>query len=135
MKKTIICILFFIMFPQICVAQEKMRGGWTEGDIFREAGWMVLHTMDWGLTLNAADRPKEYTERNPILGDHPSRSKVNIYMGTCLVAHPIIVNYIPREVVWFDTKIPLRALFQSISIGFSGYAVIHNFNAGLHMTF
>jgi hypothetical protein len=37
--------------------------------------------------------------------------------------------------VWFDTKIPLRAIFQSFSIGISGYAVLHNFSAGLHMTF
>ena len=134
MKRILVRVLIFISVP-VC-AEEKLRfGSWTEGDIIREFIWGTLHVCDWGQTLYAADNPKRFIERNPILGDHPSRGKVNAYMGTWLVAHPIITNYLPREVVWLDTKIPLRAIFQSLSIGISGYSVIHNFSAGVHMSF
>lgn len=108
---------------------------YTKTDLALEVTWETLHVIDWGYTLNIADRPDKFYEMNPILGKHPSRSDVNLYMTGSMILHPIITYILPKEVTVFDVKIPVRTLFQFISITTSSGLIINNINVGLHCTF
>ena len=43
------------------------------------AGYLALHLIDWGQTLQVADNPQLYSEINPIIGSKPTRERVNQY--------------------------------------------------------
>lgn len=109
---------------------------WNTEEIVLESTWQVLHILDWGTTLNIVDRQNEgYYELNPILGEHPSRSKVNLYMFAGAVLHPIIVHYLPRDLEILGINLKPKRSFQGISIGMSGGCVINNFSIGLKWEF
>ena len=75
----IICVLF--------VGCSTCNGGWSNADSYREAAFAGLVMIDWSQTLYGADHPQQYSEQNPVLGRHPSRSDVNIYMPVGMAAH------------------------------------------------
>ncbi len=132
MKKIIISIFILCMvFTSNIYAFEPL----TKTDIALEVTWETLHFIDWGQTLNIADRPDKFYEINPILGKHPSRADVNLYMVSTTILHPLITYALPKEIIVLDTKIPVRTMFQSISIMVSGGLVINNFSIGLNCTF
>ena len=133
LKLTIIILV--CLFTASGYAKELKFDPYTKEDIALEVVWATFHIIDWGQTLNIADNPQKYRETNPFLSDHPSKGSVNLYMVAWLVAHPLITYVLPKEVVIFDCKIPLRAAFQTVSIGLSGYATIHNFGMGVHISF
>lgn len=119
--KTII-ILVALMIPLNALAFDP----WDRQDIALEATWQVLHAIDWGQTLDIAAQPTRYHEINPILGEHPSRSTVNLYMGVGALLHLGITHVLPKR---------CRPYFQGITIGLSGACVLHNFNIGLQVRF
>lgn len=119
-------IKYFIIISLFFSSSAFAADPWSKGDIWREVAWQVLHVVDWGQTLNIADRPDKYHEINPIIGEHPSRERVNIVMGTTTVLHVAITHYLPKE--W-------RPYWQYLSIGVSGALVIHNLSIGLNMHF
>ena len=91
--------------------------------------------MDWGHTRYIAENPDEYYEINPILGDHPDRRKVDIYMAASAIVHPLITGLLPKESEILGLKLKPRAIWQSVSIGLSAGLVMHNFNLGIQMEF
>jgi hypothetical protein len=95
---------------------------WTRGDTYREVAWGAIHVADWAQTRQIAQHPEKYYETNPILGKHPSEQSVNLYMGTALIVHPIISGLLPK---------PYRDVWQYMSIGVSGAAVINNVSIGV----
>lgn len=115
-------ILMFLFFPISSHALDP----WSKGDVAREATWQVLHLVDWGQTLDIADNPTRYRECNPILGSHPSRQTVNLYMGVGALVHLGITHVLPKS---------CRPYWQYLTIGVSGALVIHNFNIGLSIKF
>ena len=131
--KLIVVFLFTILLVQFNIVNAADK--WTAQDIALETTWQVLHIVDWGTTLNIADNPKQYREYNPILGTHPSRGTVNIYMASGAILHPIISHLLPREVKLWNWKIPARTLFQSITIGTTGACVANNLAIGLKIDF
>jgi len=134
-------VLLFLLVPR-CSAEEprlKVSGSgekWTTTDYALEGTWMALHILDWGTTLDITNHPDKYREMNPIMGSHPSRQTVNLYMGASALLHPVVSHYLPKKVTLFgEYEIPLRTTFQAISIGVTGGCVINNFSIGLNLAF
>ena len=66
-------VLLFVSFP--VVADE-----WNSADTYREATYLVLHTLDWRQTLYISEHPDKFIERNDFVANgslHPSDSEVN----------------------------------------------------------
>jgi len=114
--KILIC-LFFLLTS--CAT-------WTTGDTVRESSWVVINTIDWGQTLEMAKNPNEFKEHNPILGNHPSQGRVNVYMASSTLAHIGVSSLLPQNI---------RPWWQYITIGFSGACVINNLRAGIGVSF
>jgi hypothetical protein len=96
---------------------------WTKADTAREVVRATLEVIDWGQTLAIVDNP-QYHETNFLLGNHPSRSRVNSYFLAGTVLHPFVAGMLRK---------PYRTWFQHLSIGLSGYCVINNHAIGLRM--
>lgn len=104
-------------------------------EIALEAAWEVLHVIDYGQTLQIAMEPDRYWELNPVLGKHPSVDSVHVYMLGSALLHPVITYVLPRKVDVFGVEVPVRRIWQGISIGMSGACVVNNFSIGLGMGF
>jgi hypothetical protein len=116
---TIVVIL--ILFPLNAMAFDS----WSRGDIAREVAWQAIHLIDWGQTLSIADNPG-YHEHNFWMGEHPSRGRVNLYMGLETVLHPLVTHVFPAS---------CRPYWQYVTIGISATNVINNYRIGLKVRF
>lgn len=90
---------------------------WSKGDIIREVTWQTLHAVDYGQTRYAMKRPTEFKELNPLLGDHPSEGRLNLFTLVTGIGHILITDYAGKY----------RSLFQNITIGFKVVCVANNF--------
>ena len=128
--KTVIVFLLLI-FPVLVSAgeidQNKWWGEkWSKQDYILEGTWQVIHLMDWGTTLDITRHPDKYKEMNPILGEHPSRERVNIYMFSGALVHAGVTYILPPK---------YRSYFQGVTIGMSGAYVLNNLAIGLQIKF
>jgi len=99
---------------------------WTKNQVGLQATATALQVIDWGLTLDIADKPEDYYEINPALGRHPSRGRVNCYF-ICSVGLKILITHIlPSE--W-------RGYWLGSNILVSGYLVHHGYKVGLRVNF
>jgi hypothetical protein len=129
MKKTIIIILLLI------AGTVQAADKWTTQDKILETTWLAIHIIDYGTTLDTTNYGNRYREINPILGEHPSRDKIHIYMIGTAILHPIVTHYLPRKVKIFGYDFPARTVFQSVTIGMSGGCVVQNLSVGLRLAF
>jgi hypothetical protein len=114
-------ILAFVLFFGFA-RPARAADPWSKQDIALETLWEGIHLMDWSQTRQIATQPDRYFERNPILGQHPSKQYVNVYMLSGAVLHPVVTNFLPKK---------YRPYFQGISIAMSGTCVVNNFSIGL----
>ena len=98
---------------------------WSKQDIALETLWVALHVIDWGQTRYIAKHPTFY-EGNPLLGKHPSVSKVDAYFAVGTLLHVGITHILPSK---------YRPYWQMITIGGSGYCVINNESLGVGLNF
>lgn len=94
---------------------------WTAADTRREIMWQVLHLADWSQTLQIAER-SDLREANPLLGDSPSKGRVNTYFALTAVSHWRLSRRLSPK--W-------RRRWQWASIGLAGAVVLHNKRQGL----
>jgi len=87
-----------------------------------QAGYLVLHTLDWMQTLTIARNPDRWHETNPILGNHPSVAQVNQYFLATGIAHTLITAHLPQR--------KARLWLGATSIMQLGF-VMHNRNLGI----
>jgi hypothetical protein len=121
--KIFIIIIFFCLIPALSFASDP----WSIQDIALESTYIALHVIDWGQTRDIAKNPDEYHEAyNPLLGNHPSKDKVDLWFLTTTVTHILITNYLPSE---------CRPYFQGVTIGIAGSLVLINFSVGLKIAF
>jgi hypothetical protein len=106
--------------------------GWTKAEIAKEAAWEALHLIDYRQTVQTARNPDQYFEYNPLLGEHPSEGRVNVYFIGWAILHPIITDILPREKTLLGVQAMPRAFWQNISLVVSGACVINNFSIGLN---
>jgi hypothetical protein len=114
MKPKLFIILFILLIP------FSVEAEWSQKDTGREVLFEVLHIVDWLQTIEIVEDGE--TERNPILGEYPSKNDVHLYMGTAFLLHPVISYLLPDS--W-------RVGWQWITIGATGGTVILNLNIGM----
>lgn len=99
---------------------------WSTRDYTLQATWTVLHIVDWGQTLDTAKNPDRFYEKNPLMGEHPSVSRVNTFMALGAVINPLFIHVLPSK--W-------RPYFQAVFIAEKVYCVGNNYRIGLHVNF
>lgn len=114
-------LAIILMFPSVSFADE-----WTSDDTKRQAVYLTLHAVDWMQTRHIAKNPTLFSESNPLLGRHPSVSKVNKYFIATALMHTGISYALPPE---------YRKVFQYITIGVQAGYVTHNYNVGVKIGF
>ena len=87
----------------------------------------IAITADWATTRNMTRRYNEgYYELNPILGKHPTRTEVDVYMIGMLVANYYITDWLPNE---------YRNIYLGIRTIVHGEAAHNNMSIGLRLQF
>lgn len=86
----------------------------------------TLNIIDWGQTLDIADKPDEFREVNPILGEHPSKGRVNTYFALASLAKLGITHILPSK---------YRKWWLGFNIAVSGYCVGNNYHIGARVNF
>lgn len=99
---------------------------WSEDDQQRQLAYTFLHIADWGQTLDIVENPHRFKEMNGILGSHPTRKKVNIFMASTLIGHWVISKKLASSG---------RKTFQRISLIMRSMGVARNNYIGLHINF
>lgn len=98
---------------------------WDGTDSALEVTYQVLAAVDWIQTRQIAKNPS-YWEQNPLLGNHPSVSKVNEYFALTGLAHYYIATQL---------SVHTRHIFQGASISIEVSVIAHNYAIGLRTTF
>ncbi len=118
-----------LLFALLALSPLRASDPWTKADTARELAFTAVVVLDWGTTLDIERAHQESPwihETNPILGRHPSRAKVNLYIPAGILLHFLAARAMPAR--W-------RAAFQSASIFIEAGAVSHNFAVGLRLNF
>lgn len=105
-----------------CATTDK----WTKAEKTKEVAWLILHAVDYSQTRYAMDRPDEFKEANPLLGDHPSEGRLNLFALITGIGHVWLTDYVGKE---------YRSLFQNITLGFKTGTVVNNFYVGAKIEF
>jgi hypothetical protein len=99
---------------------------WTQEDTKYQTAFIATALVDWGQTLYIASNPDEYKESNVLLGDHPSRDKVNMYFPCAIVLHTAVAVALPKD---------YRRVWQLIWIGIETGMIVHNTSIGIKVDF
>lgn len=118
--------LLLLLLSFLLAAPALAADPWSPADKATEAAYLLLHAADWGQTLYIAEHPESYVETNGILGEHPSRKRVNAYFITMALLHVGAVHVLPSR--W-------RPVFQYFWIGVEAGVVTNNYRAGVRMDF
>jgi hypothetical protein len=92
----------------------------------RELAYSALHIVDWMQTRSIAAQPKQWEEKNLILGSHPSQARVNRYMGLTLAGHWAVTYTLPEA---------YRPAWQYGTIAIEAYVIHKNYNLGITARF
>ena len=122
MKYVIMVVLLLSLVHYDAIAADK----WSTQDKALQATYFTLKFIDWRQTRYIAKHPDDYYELNPILGQHPSTTEVDIYFATTAILNTVITHYLPSK---------YRPWWQGVSITVSGACVINNFAIGVKMDF
>jgi hypothetical protein len=99
---------------------------WTQEDTKYQTAFIATALVDWGQTLYIASNPDEYKESNVLLGDHPSRDKVNMYFPIAIGLHTAVAVALPKD---------YRRVWQLIWIGIETGMIVHNASIGIKVDF
>lgn len=102
---------------------KRKRGlsRFTKKELYAEIIWEIFNFIDWGQTNFYSE---DYMEANPVLGEHPSKAKIDRYFTLWAIGHPIISYCLPGYANTFGRNWNPRGLFQSFSLTLSGGAVL-----------
>lgn len=122
MKKTMFIVMLLASF------QAFAGDDWSEDDTAREIIWQTINVVDWGQTLDIADkcRTMNIHERNPLLRRCPTFSEVNKHFIAGALLHFGASYVVP---------VKYRPGFQWMTIGFGVNVVGNNVHLGLRMQF
>ena len=87
---------------------------WTDEQKVVAAGAGVLLAADWLQTRQIAKHPDQFQEYNPILGEHPSQGKVNLYFLVATGGLLLIADFMPNE--WRTTALYAVAAVQTLAV-------------------
>ncbi len=121
--KKFMALAFLITATVLMASCATCRGGWTKADTAWELADIGLMTADWSQTQHIASNPGRYYENNPILGLHPSISKLNLYFAIWVPAHAAVSCWV------LDPK--WRRVWQVGTAGVEVWAIKGNLDIGL----
>jgi hypothetical protein len=122
MKKTVVVLMLMFSAGTAFAAHDE----WTADDTKRQAAYLLVYVADWNQTRYIATH-KNIMEINPILGEHPSVSRVDGYFMAVAVIHTGIAYLLPAE--W-------RKAFQYVTLGFEAGIVTGNYyRSGIQISF
>lgn len=101
------------------------KSGWSNEDIARQAAVLGLLGADFAQTRSIAKGIPGIHETNPILGEHPSKGRVDNYFAAAMIGHTLLMHALPPE---------LRKWAQYGTIGLEAPTVGRNkfvFNIGM----
>jgi hypothetical protein len=98
---------------------------WTTADSVRQGVFTGLNLIDCEQTKKFIRNPHMY-EKNPIMGRHPSQTRINNLCALSIVGHAGVSYLLPRG--WRDG-------WQYIWIGVEAEAVHHNYAIGVRVHF
>ena len=87
---------------------------WTNEQKAVAAGAGVLLVADWLQTRQIAKHPDQFHEYNPILGEHPSQGKVNLYFLAVTGGLLLIADFLPTE--WRTPALYAVAAVQTVAV-------------------
>ena len=99
---------------------------WSRHDTYRHAALTAAFAVDYAQTMKVAREPENFSENNPILGDHPSEQEVTLYFATTYALTTATAMLLPPE---------YRKWFQYIIIGGQTAVIANNLHAGLGFGF
>ncbi|OGW34737.1 MAG: hypothetical protein A2010_12050 [Nitrospirae bacterium GWD2_57_9] len=118
----LITVCLYLTFPTVIGAAEARtdRKAWTTQDTIVEAVFVSLVYVDWKQTIEFTQHPDKYPdcfETNPLLGPHPSRTRVNTVVAGSVLAHAFIAQELSQ---------PYRAWWQFFWIGVEIHCIRKN---------
>lgn len=120
--KVLFCITILML---IVTPARAWFDPWTKTDYALQGILLVLDVMDYNQTMQFTQKKTHY-EDNKLLGEYPSRSRVNNYFLGLAVLHVAVAMTLPK---------PYRTMWQGTFIGIEGYCVRHNYRAGIRVSF
>jgi len=127
-----ICIWFAVLFMlclyiQCAHSQEVDKPidySWSGTQLNKEVIFVALMFEDYTQTKEIKEKPG-IQETNPILGKHPSDSKIKNYFITTIITEVLVVHNIPSY----------RDTLLDVGIVFEGGVTMHNAKIGLTWKF
>lgn len=120
LKKTKLLILSLALLPLIATAND-----WTTHDTQLQSAVLTLFLIDAAQTKDIKSH-RDLHETNPLLGEHPSDSRIkNYFVGAGLV-HTGLAVILPQ---------PYRGYLQAGTIALEVSVIGNNKRLGLHMRF
>lgn len=98
------------------------KSAWTWEDTALEAAFIIVGSIDRNQTMHMADHPDRYRELNPLLGEHPSRARINTAFFVGTAGHAAISYALPK---------PYRTWWQGMTLFIESSVVNSNNNLGL----
>ena len=111
-----------ILLVIILVLIPSMAMSWDSKDTYMQGAVIGALLIDMAQTITIADNPDKYYERNPLLGEHPSKEKVVGYFMGGIVTHTAIAMALPQD---------YRRIWQCVWIGIEGAVIYNNYNIGV----
>jgi len=144
MIKVLICVLFLI--PSQVFANE-ISTDWSLTDTALQVIFTGLLEADREQTIWIAKHPlvrnqvsenevinTRYTEKNKIIGNNASSTRIDTYFATCAITNAAI-SYGLRKSGWNIFGVPLVTLWQATSIHIEGKTVVDNISINIGTTF
>jgi hypothetical protein len=111
----------------ICLFWSSPAGAvWDSGDTTRQWVLTGLICVDWLQTQEIVKDPDNRTELNPLLGEHPSMSKINVLIPLSIIACYLTARVLPEG--W-------RPWFQWAVIIIESLAIYNNHARGIRVVF
>jgi len=118
-------LLTLLLLPLILISCNH-TDPWTKQDKILEGTYLTLHTMDWMQTRSTDWKNSSLEEKNPILGESPSKTKTDVYFLVTGLLHVGITYVIPQK---------YRPYWQALTIGVEATTVGNNFSVGMRLGF
>jgi len=110
----------------LALAACASGGPWSGADIGREAAYQGLLTVDCAQTRYGASHPDRFAEANRLMGEHPSKGKINNVCAGTGIGHYLISRWLSGNG---------RTAWQGVTIGIEAWAVDTNRMAGARIEF
>lgn len=99
---------------------------WTRTHTVLEIIYIAVALTDWAQTRRIAAHPDRWREYNPLLDDHPTRTRVDSFFITTVIFHAGLSYALPPH---------YRTRWQAVTIAAQGFVVARNFSIGLKIGF